>query len=149
MKAAEAVKSSFEIIKNNMLKSGENKISKGRIIIATVEGDIHDIGKNIVKILLENYGFEVIDLGKDVPVNEVVNKVKEYDVKLVALSALMTTTVANMERTIKALRTNNLNCTVMVGGAVMTKEYADNIGADFYGKDAMETVKFAQKFFNV
>lgn len=149
MKAAEAVKSSFEIIKNNMLKSGENKISKGRIIIATVEGDIHDIGKNIVKILLENYGFEVIDLGKDVPVNEVVNKVKEYDVKLVALSALMTTTVANMERTIKALRTNNLNCTVMVGGAVMTKEYADNIGADFYGKDALETVKFAQKFFNV
>lgn len=132
-----------------MIKSGENEISKGRIIIATVEGDIHDIGKNIVKILLENYGFEVIDLGKDVPVIEVVNKVKEYNVKLVALSALMTTTVANMERTIKALRENNLNCTVMVGGAVMTQEYADNIGADFYGKDAMDTVKFAQKFFNV
>ncbi|MGL5328178.1 MAG: cobalamin-dependent protein, partial [Peptostreptococcaceae bacterium] len=144
IQSAEAVKSSLNVIKENLLENNKNNISKGKIIVATVQGDIHDIGKNIVKIMLENYGYEVIDLGKDVPINEVVNKAKELDVKLVGLSALMTTTVKSMEDTIKSLRDNNIDAKVFVGGAVLTEEYAKNIGADYYSKDAKSAVEIAK-----
>ena len=137
----------FEVIKKKMLseeKTGENK---GTIVIATVKGDIHDIGKNIVKTLLENYGYTVIDLGKDVPPEAVVTAAKEQDVKLVGLSALMTTTLGAMEDTIKLIKENGLDCKVVVGGAVLTEDYARNIGADFYAKDAKETVDIAKKIY--
>jgi len=148
LQSAETVKKSFEIIKERMMASKDKKLSKGTIVLATVRGDIHDIGKNIVKILLENYGFEVIDLGKDVHEDVVVEAVKNGNIKLVGLSALMTTTVRSMGETIKALRDNNLDCTVLVGGAVLNEEYAKMIGADYYAKDATQTVKFARKLFN-
>ena len=117
---------------------------KCKIIIATVKGDIHDIGKNIVKLLLENYGFAVTDLGKDVSPEEIVKKTKELDAPLVGLSALMTTTVPAMEETIRLLRKEVPTCKVVVGGAVLTQEYADSIGADKYAKDAMEAVRYAE-----
>lgn len=145
--AAEAAKSAFAEIKTFMEKSGKKEKSKGKVIIATVKGDIHDIGKNIVKVLLENYDFEVIDLGKDVPVENVVEACKKDKVQLVGLSALMTTTVLAMEETIKALRKECPWAKICVGGAVMTQEYADQIGADFYGKDAMDTVRYANQLF--
>ncbi|MCB2292774.1 homocysteine S-methyltransferase family protein [Clostridium algoriphilum] len=147
LQSAETVKKSFEIIKERMMASKDKKLSKGTIVLATVKGDIHDIGKNIVKILLENYGFDVIDLGKDVHEDVVVNAVKSGNIKLVGLSALMTTTVRSMGETIKALHDNNLDCTVLVGGAVLNEEYAKMIGADYYAKDATQTVAFARKFF--
>lgn len=147
IQSAETVKKSFEVIKKNIFLKGEKNIEKGKIVLATVKGDIHDIGKNIVKVLLENYGFDVIDLGKDVPIEKVVEAVKENNVKLVGLSALMTTTVANMKKTIEALRENNLHCKVFVGGAVLNESYAGMIGADFYAKDARESVKIAQEIF--
>lgn len=147
IQCAETVKASLSIIKENLLKENTNSISKGKIIVATVQGDIHDIGKNIVKIMLENYGYEVIDLGKDVPIDKVVQKSKELDIKLVGLSALMTTTVKSMEDTIKALRDNNINAKVFVGGAVLTEEYARNIGADYYSKDAKSAIEIAQMSF--
>lgn len=118
---------------------------KGRFVIATVEGDIHDIGKNIVKLLLSNYGFNVIDLGKDVPAQAVVDAVIEHKAPLAGLSALMTTTVPAMEKTIKLLREKAPWCKVVVGGAVLTKEYAATIGADKYAKDAMATVRYAEE----
>ncbi len=142
--SAESAKSAFEVIKEFM-QNGEKAKSKGTFVIATVHGDIHDIGKNIVKLLLENYGFDVIDLGKDVPPEAVVNAVVETKAKLVGLSALMTTTVPAMEETIKLLKTKAPWCKVVVGGAVLTQEYADKIGADKYAKDAMETVRFAEE----
>lgn len=142
--SAEAAKSSFEAIKEFMSNS-EKPSSKGKIVIATVKGDIHDIGKNIVKLLLENYGFDVIDLGKDVPPETVAQKVIDTNAKLVGLSALMTTTVPAMEETIKLLKEKTPWCKVVVGGAVLTQEYADKIGADKYAKDAMETVRFAEE----
>ena len=145
--AAEAAKSAFGEIRSFMEKSGKKGKPKGKIIIATVKGDIHDIGKNIVKVLLENYDFEVIDLGKDVPPETVVEACKKDKVQLVGLSALMTTTVVSMEETIKLLRKECPWAKICVGGAVMTQEYADQIGADFYGKDAMDTVRFAMKVF--
>lgn len=145
--AAEAAKSAFAEIREYMDKTGKKGASKGKIIIATVKGDIHDIGKNIVKVLLENYDFEVVDLGKDVPPEVVVEACKKDHVQLVGLSALMTTTVAAMEETIKLLRKECPWAKVCVGGAVMTQEYADQIGADFYGKDAMDTVRFALELF--
>lgn len=145
--AAEAAKSAFGEIRDYMEKSGKKVKSKGKIVIATVKGDIHDIGKNIVKVLLENYDFEVIDLGKDVPPEKIVQVCKEQNIKLAGLSALMTTTVASMEETIKLLRQECPQTKVCVGGAVMTQEYADKIGADFYGKDAMDTVRYALKLF--
>ncbi|NMM64096.1 dihydropteroate synthase [Clostridium sp. P21] len=148
IQSAETVKKSFEVIKKKITESGEENIAKGKIILATVKGDIHDIGKNIVKVLLENYGYEVIDLGKDVPIERVVNTVKEYNIKLVGLSALMTTTVVNMKKTIEALRKNNLDCKVFVGGAVLNEEYAEMIGADFYAKDARESVRIAEDIFH-
>lgn len=143
--SADAAKASFEAIKSNLTKQGKNSESKGKIVIATVKGDIHDIGKNIVKTLLENYGFEMIDLGKDVAPELILKTVQEQNVKLVGLSALMTTTVVNMEATIKLLRENSADCKVMVGGAVLTQEYADMIGADFYSKDAMGSVRYANE----
>ena len=145
--AAEAAKSAFAEIRSFMERSGKKGESKGKIIIATVKGDIHDIGKNIVKVLLENYDFEVIDLGKDVPPETVVEACKKDHVQLVGLSALMTTTVVSMEETIKQLRKECPWAKVCVGGAVMTQEYADQIGADFYGKDAMDTVRYAMEVF--
>lgn len=142
--SAEAAKSAFEVIKKAMTGDGS---SKGRIILATVKGDIHDIGKNIVKVLLENYGYDVIDLGKDVPPEEIVSCAKENNIKLIGLSALMTTTVCSMEETIALAKKEGLKCKIVVGGAVLTKEYAQTIGADFYSKDAMETVRYAEKIF--
>lgn len=145
--SAEAAKAAFEVIKTQMEKSGEIQKKKGKIILATVKGDIHDIGKNIVKVLLENYSYDVIDLGKDVEPQAVVDTVVDQKVPLVGLSALMTTTVTSMERTIKLLREKVPTCRVMVGGAVLTQEYADMIGADYYAKDAMASVTYAGKVF--
>lgn len=145
--SAEAAKSAFAILKDKMDKSGEVQEKIGTIILATVKGDIHDIGKNIVKVLLENYSFDVIDLGKDVAPEQIVDVVLDKDVKLVGLSALMTTTVVSMEETIRMLREQAPQCKVMVGGAVLNQEYADMIGADFYGKDAMQSVRYAQELF--
>ena len=146
--SAEAAKCAFAVLKEKMDKSGEVQEKIGTVILATVKGDIHDIGKNIVKVLLENYSFNVIDLGKDVPPEKIVECVLENDVKLVGLSALMTTTVVSMEETIRQLRENAPCCKVMVGGAVLNQEYADMIDADFYGKDAMQSVRYAQKIFS-
>lgn len=147
--SADAAKAGFDAIKEHLQAKGDTSASKGTIIIATVKGDIHDIGKNIVKVLLENYGFQVIDLGKDVPPETVVEAAKQHQVKLVGLSALMTTTVANMELTIKMLHEALPDCKVMVGGAVLTQTYADMIGADFYSKDAMGSVRYANQLFQV
>ena len=146
--SAESAKSAFAVLKERMDQSGEVQEKKGKVILATVKGDIHDIGKNIVKVLLENYSFDVIDLGKDVPPEKVVETVLEQDVHLVGLSALMTTTVVSMEETIRQLREKAPDCLVMVGGAVLNQDYADMIGADFYGKDAMQSVHYAQKVFS-
>ena len=146
--SAEAAKAGFEAIKNFMDSQGRQDKKKATIVIATVKGDIHDIGKNIVKVLLENYSYEVIDLGKDVPPEVVVETTIKYHAQLVGLSALMTTTVVSMEETIKLLREKCPWCKIMVGGAVLTKEYADMIGADFYGKDAMQSVYYAERLFN-
>ncbi len=144
--SAEAAKSAFEVIRSQMLSKGE-QIKKEKIILATVKGDVHDIGKNIVKVLLENYSYDLIDLGKDVPPEKVVEAAKKGGVKLVGLSALMTTTVANMEETIRQLHEKVPGCKVMVGGAVLTPEYAEQIHADSYSKDAMGAVHYAQELF--
>ena len=146
--SAEAAKTAFSVLKEKMDKSGAKQEKIGTVILATVKGDIHDIGKNIVKVLLENYSFDVIDLGKDVPPEKIVECTLENDVKLVGLSALMTTTVVSMEETIRQLRERVPFCKVMVGGAVLNQEYADMIGADFYGKDAMQSVHYAQELFS-
>lgn len=144
--SADAAKSAFDVIKQHLIVAGEDKKSGNKIVIATVEGDIHDIGKNIVKVLLSNYGFDVIDLGKDVKCEKVLEEAIKNDCKLVALSALMTTTVANMEKTIKLIH-DNTDAKVLVGGAVLTKSYAKMINADYYAKDAMESVRIAKAFF--
>lgn len=143
IQSATAAQSAFDVIKDS-LSTQDKGISKGKIIVATVKGDIHDIGKNIVKVILENYGYDVIDLGKDVPIETVVEAVQSTGTKLVGLSALMTTTVKNMELTIKALR-EATDCTIWVGGAVLTEEYAMQIGADYYAKDAKQSVDIAKK----
>ncbi len=142
--SAEAAKASFEIIKAQMSEKNSEE-TKCSVVIATVKGDIHDIGKNIVKLLLENYGFNVVDMGKDVSPEDIVDKALEIKAPLVGLSALMTTTVPAMEETIKLLREKAPHIKVVVGGAVLTKEYADSIGADKYAKDAMETVRYAEE----
>ena len=147
--SAEAAKQAFEVLKQQMSMEGETEVKKEKIILATVKGDIHDIGKNIVKVLLENYSFQVIDLGKDVEPEIIVENAIKHDVKLVGLSALMTTTVISMEKTIKLLRKRLPTCKVMVGGAVLNQEYADMIDADFYGKDAMQSVYYAQSISDV
>lgn len=144
--SADAAKAAFEVVKASL--AGKPRDMKGKVIIATVKGDIHDIGKNIVKVMLENYGYDVIDLGKDVPPEVIVDRAVEDDVKLIGLSALMTTTVVSMEDTIKLLREKKPDTKVVVGGAVMTQEYADAIGADCYAKDAMATVRYADEVFS-
>jgi len=143
--SAEAAKSAFEVIKNQMESSGEAGEKKDKIVLATVKGDIHDIGKNIVKVLLENYSYDVLDLGKDVAPESIVEETIKNHVRLVGLSALMTTTVPSMEETIKQLRKEAPWAKVMVGGAVLTQEYADMIGADAYCRDAMASVNYAQQ----
>ena len=149
LQAASAAQSAFEEIKTAIAQKGEGSASKGRIVLATVKGDVHDIGKNIVRVILENYGFEVLDLGRDVPVETVVDTVREKDVHLVGLSALMTTTLKSMEETIAALHAAKLDCKIMVGGAVLTPEYAEKIGADWYAKDAKRSADIAKEFFGV
>lgn len=143
--SAEASQCAFEQIKKKMAEGPSETVSRGKFVIATVHGDIHDIGKNIVKLILENYGFDVYDLGKDVPPEDVVDTVVKENAPLVGLSALMTTTVPAMEETIKQLRERAPWAKVVVGGAVLTQEYADSIGADFYAKDAMATVRYAMQ----
>ena len=141
--SAEAAKSAFEQIK--LATTGATGVKKGVFVLATVKGDIHDIGKNIVKLLLENYGFAVVDLGRDVPAQTIVRAVEETHAPLVGLSALMTTTVPAMSETVQLLRERAPWCKIVVGGAVLTQEYADSMGADKYAKDAMETVRFAEE----
>ena len=143
--SAEAAKAAFEVVKESM--SGTAREVKGRMILATVKGDIHDIGKNIVKVMLENYGYEILDLGKDVAPETIVDTAIREDIRLIGLSALMTTTVVSMEETIRLLRERKPDTRVVVGGAVMTQEYADAIGADCYAKDAMATVRYADRVF--
>ncbi len=146
MSSAETVKLGFDVVKAGT--KGSNINSKGKIILATVKGDIHDIGKNIVKMLLSNYGFQVIDLGRDVPPDVIVKETIAQNVHLVGLSALMTTTVKSMEETIKALRSSGAQCKVFVGGAVLSEEYAKLVGADYYTKDATDSAKLAEWFFS-
>lgn len=145
IKSAEAAKSAFERLQQELITASQadEGMSKTKVVLATVYGDIHDIGKNIVKVIMENYNFEVIDLGKDVPSEKVVEAVQKWDIKIVGLSALMTTTVASMKDTIKALRESCPNVKVIVGGAVLTEELAQYVEADHYAKDAMETVRIA------
>ena len=143
--SAEAAKAAFEVVKDAM--RGETQAVRGKIILATVKGDIHDIGKNIVKVLLENYGYQVIDLGKDVAPEVILDTVRREQVSLVGLSALMTTTVVSMEQTIRLLHDKAPEAKIVVGGAVLTQEYADSIGADCYAKDAMATVHYADQVF--
>ncbi|MBU5591568.1 homocysteine S-methyltransferase family protein [Clostridium sp. MSJ-4] len=147
IQSAETVKKSFDVIKEEIKEKSDLPICNGKIILATVKGDIHDIGKNIVKVLLESYGFEVLDLGKDVSKEIIIEEAIKNNIKLIGLSALMTTTVKSMEDTIKDLKSLNPQCKVMVGGAVLNKEYADMIGADYYAKDANESVEIAKEFF--
>lgn len=147
MQSAEAVQRSQEVLKRYFEANGQETEYKGRILLATVQGDIHDIGKNIVKMVLENYGFEVIDLGKDVPISMVVETLKKEKIQLAGLSALMTTTVQNMKSTIQAAREAGLDTKFMVGGAVLNEEYREFVGADYYAKDALNSVTIAQEFF--
>lgn len=147
IQSSETVKNSFEVIKQMLKADSIEHILKGKIILATVKGDIHDIGKNIVKVLLENYGFDVIDLGKDVPKEKIIEIAVKEDVKLIGLSALMTTTVKNMEDTIKSIKKTCSDCKIIVGGAVLNKEYANMIGADYYAKDAKEAVTIVRGIF--
>lgn len=144
IQSATVAQACFDVIKKKLISEDSAPVSKGKIVLATVKGDVHDIGKNIVKVLLENYGYTVIDLGKDVDYEEVVKATVDNNVKLVGLSALMTTTLKSMEETIALLR-KNCDCAVMVGGAVLTPDYAEKIGADYYSKDAKESVDIAKK----
>lgn len=145
IQAAETVKEAFEVIKENLTSFSD--VNKGTILLATVKGDIHDIGKNIVKVVLENYGYKIIDLGRDISAERIVDEAKKNNIKLIGLSSLMTTTVKSMEETIGLLRKEYSACKVLVGGAVLTNEYSAKIGADFYAKDAKEAVDIAKKFF--
>lgn len=147
VQSAETVKEAFSVLKAEMARNGGRDISKGKIVMATVKGDVHDIGKNIVKTVLENYGYQIIDLGRSVNIKEIVKTIKENNIKLLGLSALMTTTVKNMEKTIKAVREESPDCKIMVGGAVLTSDYAEMIEADFYARDAKEAVEIAKKIF--
>ncbi len=148
IQSAETVKSAFDVLKESLKNNQSAAISKGKIILATVKGDIHDIGKNIVKVILENYNYDIIDLGKDVPIEKIVEEAKKYDEQIiVGLSALMTTTMKSMKQTIDELRKNNINCKVVVGGAVLTEDYAKQIGADYYAKDAKDAIEIAKQIF--
>ncbi len=147
IKSAEAAQNAFTAIKEKLSLTGESHQPKGKILLATVKGDIHDIGKNIVKVMLENYGYEVVDLGRNVDCELIAATAKEQKIKLVGLSALMTTTVPAMENLIKMIKASKLDCKVMVGGAVVTAEYAKQINADFYAADAMTSVSIADEVF--
>ena len=144
MNAASASGAAFDEVRKAVEKTGAAGEGKGPIVLATVEGDIHDIGKNIVRTVLQNYGFKVIDLGRDVRAEKVVEAAKAYGAKIVGLSALMTTTVPSMEKTIRLLREDGLAVPVAVGGAVLTPEYAKEIGADYYAKDAKQMADIAK-----
>ena len=146
--SANAACEGFDLIKTEIAKRGGDSVSKGKIILATVQGDIHDIGKNIVKVVLENYGFQVLDLGKDVPPRTVVETAVREDIRLIGLSALMTTTVSAMKETIALLRQSGHECAVMVGGAVLTEDYAKEIGADYYARDAKASADIAKEYFS-
>ncbi|NLD19281.1 MAG: dihydropteroate synthase [Clostridiales bacterium] len=148
LQSAMAAQSGFDVIKSRLLENDKENISIGDVVIATVKGDIHDIGKNIVRVIMDNYGFNMIDLGRDVPPEKIVETVKERKIKLVGLSALMTTTLKSMEETIAAVKEARPDCKVMVGGAVITADYAKRIGADYYCSDAMKSVEAAQEVFN-
>jgi 5-methyltetrahydrofolate--homocysteine methyltransferase len=143
--AANAACAGFDVIRERLARSGAQAVSKGKIVLATVHGDIHDIGKNIVRTVLENYGYTVIDLGRDVPAETVVETIIREDVKLVGLSALMTTTVQSMADTIEAIRRSGRDCKIMVGGAVLTPDYAREIGADYYARDAKQSADIARQ----
>ena len=146
IQSATAAQAGFDVIKKYLAKNNDQQtVSKGKIVLATVKGDIHDIGKNIVKVILENYGYDVIDLGKDVPIDTVVRQTIDNHVHLVGLSALMTTTVVNMEATIRALRDAGADCKIMVGGAVLTQDFAKTMGADYYAKDAKQSADIAKE----
>ncbi len=145
--SAEAAKAAFAVIREKLEAGGQTQEKKGKIVLATVKGDIHDIGKNIVKVLLENYSYQVLDLGRDVPPEKVVETALDEGAPLVGLSALMTTTVPSMEETIRQLRDKAPAVRVMVGGAVLTEEYAKTIGADAYCRDAMASVNYAEQVF--
>lgn len=149
LQSASAAQAAFEEIKAAVAKNGAPGASKGKIVLATVKGDVHDIGKNIVRVILENYGFEVLDLGRDVPPEKVVEAVRESGARLVGLSALMTTTLKSMAETIEALHKAKLDCKIMVGGAVLTERYALEIGADWYAKDAKRSADIAKEFYHV
>ena len=138
--AADAAKAGFDVLRE---AAPEQKADRGTILLATVKGDIHDIGKNIVRMLLENYGYSVLDLGRDVAPEAIVEATLSHSIKLVGLSALMTTTVKAMQETVSALRAANADCRIMVGGAVLTAEYAAMVGADYYAKDAAEAARIA------
>ena len=148
LQSASAAQAAFDLVKEAIASSGTQGESRGRIVLATVKGDVHDIGKNIVRVILENYGYDVLDLGRDVPPETVVQAVRDTGAPLVGLSALMTTTVASMQETIEALHQAGLDCKVMVGGAVLTPEYARQIGADFYAKDAKASADYAKQIFS-
>lgn len=145
--AANTVQEAFKTIKGSMDSNDEKNLSKGKILLASVKGDVHDIGKNIVKVILENYGYDIIDLGKDVPANSILETAIKEKVHLIGLSALMTTTVTNMEKTIELLKSNIPDCKIMVGGAVLNKEYAKMINADYYAKDAKGAADIAKNYF--
>ena len=142
IQAAETTKIAFAVVQETFTESDEKK---GPVIICTVEGDIHDIGKNIVKVVLESYGYDMIDLGKDVAVEDVVKAYQQYQPKIIGLSALMTTTVVNMQKTIDALKAADCKCPIWVGGAVLTQRIADEIGADYYTADAMDSVRLLEE----
>lgn len=148
LQAAMAAQAGFELIKDRLAAGDSDMVSLGQVLVATVKGDIHDIGKNIVKVIMENYGYRMIDLGRDVPKEKILQVVKEKNIKLVGLSALMTTTLKSMEETIALLKEEVPNCRIMVGGAVLTESYAHEIGADYYCKDAMKSVEAAQEVFD-
>lgn len=147
MMSADAASRAFDALKEKLISLEDKSKEKDKIILATVKGDIHDIGKNIVKVLLENYGYDVYDLGKDVDYNTILDAIVKENVKLVGLSALMTTTVDNMQKTIELIKEKTPKTQIMVGGAVLTKDYSMKIGADRYCKDAMESVRYAKEVF--
>jgi 5-methyltetrahydrofolate--homocysteine methyltransferase len=147
IKSADAAQAGFSVINQSIIESGKKSISKGDVVVATVKGDVHDIGKNISKVILENYGFNVIDLGKDVDISRILEVIEKKDIKLVGLSALMTTTLENMKETIKEIRKLDRDVKIMVGGAVLTSEYSKIIGADYYVKDSKADVEVANKIF--
>ena len=145
IQSADAAQAGLEIIKSMLRETSAENVSKGKIILATVEGDIHDIGKNLAKLILENYSYEVYDLGRDVKVEKIVDFARDSGIKLVGLSTLMTTTIKNMKETIEELKKLDSEIKIMVGGAVLTEEYASDIGADYYVKDAKANVLVARE----